>query len=66
MSTVCSSSLLGCLVHLDVLDHQVTGVEAFCVGVGFGVAKEVEEEFGGFDGVTGAGDTECFACRNVR
>lgn len=66
VSTVCSSSLLGRLVHLDVLDHQVTRVETFCVGVGFGVAEEVQEEFGGFDGVPGPGDTECFACAYAR
>lgn len=50
---------------MDVLDHQVTGVEAFCVGVGFGVAEEIEEEFGGFDGVAGAGDAEGFACSHA-
>ena len=66
MSTVCSSSLLRRLVHLDVLDHQVTRVETFGVGVGFGIAEEVQEEFGGFDGVARAGDTECFACAYAR
>lgn len=46
MSTVCTTALLGCLVYLNVLDDQVAGVETFCVGVGFCVFEEAEEEFG--------------------
>lgn len=63
VSTVCASSLLRGLVDLDVLDDQVAGVEAFGVGVGFGVAEETEEEFGRLDGPASFGDTECLACR---
>ncbi len=39
MSTVCTSPLLGCLVDLNVLDDQITGIETFGVGVGFGVVE---------------------------
>lgn len=65
VGSVCSSALLGGLVDLDVLDDEFFGVEALGVGVGFGVLEETEEEFGGFDGVTGFGDAECFACGGV-
>lgn len=66
VGTVCSAALLGGLVDLDVLDDQVGGVEAFGVGVGFGVLEESEEELGRLDWVTGLGDTECFAWRVER
>lgn len=62
MSTVCTTTLLGRLVHLDVLDDQVSGVEALGVGVGFCVLEEAEEEFGGLFGPAGFGDAELFAC----
>ena len=42
MSAVCSSSLFRCLVDLDVLDDQVTGVKSFSVRIGFGVLEEAE------------------------
>ena len=63
VGTVCAAALFGSLVDLDVLDDQVAGVEAFGVGVGFGVAEEREKEFGGLDGPAGAGDTKMFTCR---
>lgn len=53
VGSVCSSSLLGGLVDLDVLDDQVFGVETLCVSVGLGVLEETEEEFGGLDWVSG-------------
>lgn len=53
VGSVCSSSLLGGLVDLDVLNDQVFGVETLCVGVGLGVLEETEEKFGGFDWVSG-------------
>jgi hypothetical protein len=62
VGAVRAAALLRCLVDLDVLHDQVGGVEPFDVGVGFGVFKEAEEEFGGFDGVAGFGDAELFAC----
>lgn len=62
MSTVCSAALLGCLVYLDVLDDKIAGVEAFGVGVGFGVLEESEEELGGLYGPASAGYAEGFAC----
>jgi hypothetical protein len=61
MGTICTTTLLGCLVDLDVLDDQVAGVQALGVGVCFCVLEECKEMFGGFDGPAGAGDTELFA-----
>ena len=62
MSTIGTTTLLRRLVDLDVLDDQVPGVEAFGVGVCFGVFEEREQEFGGFLGPAGARDAELFAC----
>ena len=62
MSSVCSTSLLGSLVHLDMLDDEVSSIEAFDIGIGFGVLEKSEEEFSRFDWVAGPGDTELFAC----
>ncbi len=61
VGTVGSAALLGGLVHLDVLDDQVGGVETLGVGVGLGVLEQTEEELGRLDGVTSFGDTELFA-----
>lgn len=61
MGSVCSSTLLWCLVDLDVLDDQVTGIETLGICVGFGVLEETQKELGGLDWPSGAGDTELFA-----
>ena len=61
MSTVCSSSLLWCLVDLDVLDDKVVGIETLGIGVGLSVLEETEEELGGLDGPSSLGDTELLA-----
>jgi hypothetical protein len=61
VSTVCASSLLWCLVNLDVLDDEVRGIEALGVGVGFGVLEETEKELGGLDWPAGTGDTHLLA-----
>ena len=66
MSSVCSTSLFWCLVDLDVLDNQVSGVKTFNIGIGFGVLEESEEEFSGFDWMAGTGYTELFAYRERR
>ena len=42
VSTVCSAALLRGLVDLDVLDDEVSGIEALGIGVGFGVLEETE------------------------
>ena len=60
--SVRASSLLRCLVDLNVLDDEVGGVETLAVSVGFGVLEEAEEEFGGLDGVAGFRDAELLAC----
>ena len=62
VGAVRAAALLRCLVDLDVLHDQVGGIEPFDVGIGFGVLEEAEQEFGGFDGMTGFGDAELFAC----
>lgn len=64
MSTVCASSLLRCLVDLDVLDDEVGGIEALGVGIGFGVLEETEEELGGLDWPAGTGDAHLLAWRD--
>lgn len=42
VGTVCATTLLGCLVYLDVLDDQVAGVETLGVCVGFGILEETK------------------------
>ena len=42
MSTVCSAALLRCLVDLDVLNDEVSGIETLSVGVGFSVLEKTE------------------------
>jgi hypothetical protein len=63
MGTVCTSSLLWCLVDLDVLDDEVGGVEALGVGVGFGVLEEPEEELGRLNWPAGTGNAHLLAWR---
>jgi len=62
VGSVCSSSLLGCLVDLDVLDQQVVGVETLSIGVGFSVLEETKEEFGGLDWMSGFRNAKGLAC----
>ena len=62
MRTVRPPALLGRLVHLDVLDDQVAGVETLGVGVCFSVLEKGEEVLCGFFGPAGAGDAELLAC----
>ena len=62
MSTICTSTLLGRLIDLDVFDDQVARIEALGVRVGFGVLEKVEEVLGGFLGPAGFGYAELFAC----
>lgn len=61
MRTVGSSSLLGGLVNLDVLDDQVAGVETLSIRVRLSVLKETEEELGRLYGPSSLGDTELLA-----
>jgi hypothetical protein len=61
VSTVCSSTLLGGLVDLDVLDDQVSGVETFGVGVCLCVLQETQEELSRLDWPSSTGDTELLA-----
>lgn len=66
VGTVGAATLLGCLVHLDVLDDEVGGVEAFGVGVGLGVLEEIENVFGGLFGPARFVGAEGLAWRGVR
>lgn len=61
VGTVCSATLLGGLVDLDVLDNQGTGVETLGISVGLGVLQKVQEVLGRLDGPSGLGDTELLA-----
>jgi hypothetical protein len=61
VGTVCSPSLLGSLVDLDVLDNQGTGVEALGVSVGLGVLEQAEQELSRLDGPAGLGDAKLLA-----
>ena len=45
MGTICTTALLGRLVHLNVLHDQVSGVEALGVGVCFCVLEEAEDQY---------------------
>lgn len=62
VGTVSASSLLGCLVDLDVLDDQVAGVETLGVGVGLSILEETEDDLGRLDGPASPGDAQCLAC----
>jgi hypothetical protein len=66
VGTVSAPALLGGLVDLDVLDHQVAGVETLDVGVGLGVLEQTEEDLSRLDGPAGAGDAHGLACASQR
>ncbi len=53
MGTVRAAALLGGLVDLDVLDDEFGGIEAFGIGIGFGILEETDQELGGLDGPAG-------------
>jgi len=58
VSTVCASSLLWCLVDLDVGNNKVGGIETLNIGVGYGILEETEQELGGLLWPTSLGGTE--------
>lgn len=62
VSTVCSSTLLWCLVDLDVLDDQVAGIETLGIGVCLCVLEKSEEELSRLYWPSCAGDTELLSC----
>lgn len=62
MGAICPTALLGCLIHLDVLDDQVPCVEPLGVGVGFGVLEQAQQELGGFFRPPRFRYAELFAC----
>lgn len=63
MGTVCSSTLLGSLVDLDVLDDQVAGIQTLGISVGLSILEQTEQELGRLDGPSCAGDTPLLSCR---
>lgn len=65
VSTVSSATLLWCLVDLDVLNDQVSGIETLGIGVGLSVLQETEEELGGLDWPSSTGDTELLSYRDI-
>jgi hypothetical protein len=65
VSAVCSATLLWGLVDLDVFDDEFRGVEAFGVGIRFGVLQKTDQKFGGFDGPARFGDAELLAWEDV-
>ena len=64
MRTVCSTSLLGSLVDLDVLDNEVASVETLGIRVGLGILQEAKEKIGRLGGPAGTINTELLACRH--
>ena len=60
MRAISATTLFGRLVHLDVLDDQTAGIEAFGVRICLCVLEQAEEEFGGFLGPAGFRDAELF------
>ena len=65
VSTVCSSTLLGSLVDLDVLNDQIAGIKTLGIRVCLSVLEETEQELSGFDWPSSARDTESLACHPV-
>jgi len=63
VSTVSSATLLGGLVDLDVLDDEVGCIQAFDIGIGFGILEQSDEELSRLDGPAGLRDTELLALR---
>ena len=61
VSAVCTTSLLGSLVDLDVLDDEVACIETLGVCVRLGVLEQTDQEFGGLDGPSCFGDAELLA-----
>jgi len=59
--TVCTTTLLGSLVDLNVLDDEVRGVETLSVGIGLCVFEKREEELCALDGPAGLGDAKLLA-----
>jgi hypothetical protein len=65
VSTVCSATLLGGLVDLDVLNDQVAGIKALGICVCLGVLEETKKELSRLDWPSGAGNTELFAYNSI-
>ena len=61
VSAVGSATLFRCLINLDVLDDEISGVKTLGVRIGFGVLQEREEVLSRLDGPAGSGNTELFA-----
>jgi hypothetical protein len=62
MCAVSTSTALGGLVDLDVLNNEVAGVEAFGVCISLGILQEAEEMLGRLHRPAGFGNTPLLAC----
>ena len=40
MSAICTSTLLRCLIDLDMLDDKIAGIESLAIRIGFGVTEK--------------------------
>jgi hypothetical protein len=65
VSTVCASSLLWCLVDLDVGNNEVGSIKTLNVSVGDGVLEETEKELGGLLWPASLGGTELLSYSTV-
>jgi len=61
VGTVSSAALLRCLVDLDVLNDQVTGIESLGIGICLCVLQKTEELLSRLDWPSSTSDTECLS-----
>jgi len=65
VGTVCSATLLGGLVDLDVLDDKVAGIETLGIRVCLSVLEKTEQKLSGLYWPSSAGNTELLALRSA-
>lgn len=61
VSTVCSATLLRGLVHLDVLDDQVAGIETLGIRVCLSILEKTEQELSRLYWPSSTGNTKLLA-----
>ena len=49
MSSVSASTPLNCLVHLDVIDVHVLGVQSLDLSVSLGILQKIQKKLAGLD-----------------
>lgn len=65
MSTVCSTTLLGSLVDLDMLDNQIPRIQTLGIGIGLGVFQQSEQMLSRLDGPASARNPKLFSCSAI-